>query len=256
MSKNVLFVTEGSRDARFLEKLLGQFRKGEKYEVFSYRTSIHELLRGLITDGSIDADLDFLLFLKESKTSVGQEDVLKHKFTDVFLVFDMDPQHHMYDSEKLMIAMEYFGDSTENGKLFLNYPMLESYRHMPNPYDEGYLGLTVGKDQISSNYKGLAASEGSPLLADLAKIDLKLWERIITLNLTKVNVILNSQKTLPDAETYLSFSGRKILETQTRLLNEEEWIYVLNTSLFVVVDYAPKAILEQLKNPDRSSDGH
>ena len=34
MSKNVLFVTEGSRDARFLEKLLEQFRNGVKYEIF------------------------------------------------------------------------------------------------------------------------------------------------------------------------------------------------------------------------------
>ena len=146
--------------------------------------------------------------------------------------------------------MEYFGDSTENGKLFLNYPMLESYRHVPNPYNESYLGLTVGKDQISNNYKGLAASEGSPLLADLAKIDLKLWERIIALNLIKANIILNNQQTLPTAEMYLSFSGRKVLEVQSHLLNEEEWIYVLNTSLFVVVDYAPKSILERLKNPD------
>ena len=56
----------------------------------------------------------------------------------------------------------------------------------------------------------------------------------------------------PDAEIYLQISCVGILEKQTRALSEEGWIYVLNTSVFIVVDYSPEAMLGMLGNDYKS----
>ena len=139
MSKNVLFITEGKNDTRFLKALLNTFRDGREYEVFVYNTSIHELLERLMSETGMDDDVDFMMFLKGCNTNKEQYELLDRKFTDIFLIFDMDPHHQRYDPERLKAAMEFFSDSTVNGKLYLNYPMLESFRHIPDPEGFGYL---------------------------------------------------------------------------------------------------------------------
>ena len=252
MSKNVLFITEGKNDTRFLKALLNTFRDGREYEVFVYNTSIHELLERLMSETGMDDDVDFMMFLKGCNTNKEQYELLDRKFTDIFLIFDMDPHHQRYDPERLKAAMEFFSDSTVNGKLYLNYPMLESFRHIPDPEGFGYLDLKVFRADIGHNYKGKAASEGSKLLSDIAKIDITLMERILILNLMKSNMIMNGCRILPDAEIYLRISGVGILEKQTRALSEEGWIYVLNTSVFIVVDYSPEAMLGMLGNDYKS----
>ena len=248
MSKNVLFITEGEHDSHFLEKLLNKFRDGREYEVFVYKTSIHQLLERLEEEYGMDDDIEFMTFLKGCKTNKESQDVLDRKFTDIFLVFDMDPHHTLYDPKRLRRAIELFDDSTVNGKLYLNYPMLESYKHIPDPNTMDYLDLKVTLEEIKSNYKGRAANEGSKSLMHVAKIDEDLMKRIVILNLMKSNMMVSGKRELPDSDAYASITGSAVLEIQEGSLREKGWIYVLNTSVFIVVDYSPKSMLGMLRN--------
>ena len=66
------------------------------------------------------------------------------------------------------------------------------------------------------------------------------------LNLVKTNFIVNGEKIIPDPDGYVNCTGARIFRIQTDLLDTEEWMYVLNTSVFVAVDYSPSKILEEM----------
>ncbi len=60
----------------------------------------------------------------------------------------MDPQDPIYDDNNLRRAMEHFTDSTTYGKLYLNYPMLESYKHLKEPFDPEYISRRISIDYL------------------------------------------------------------------------------------------------------------
>ena len=63
----------------------------------------------------------------------------KEDFTDIFLVFDYERHDPRFSEDKIAELQNYFQDSTDMGKLFINYPMVESYQHLqssPDPFYE------------------------------------------------------------------------------------------------------------------------
>ena len=60
--------------------------------------------------------------------------ILKKKFninySDIILIFDFDPQDDLFTSKKIEEMLEYFKESSDMGKLYINYPMVESFYHM------------------------------------------------------------------------------------------------------------------------------
>lgn len=48
-------------------------------------------------------------------------------FIDVFLIFDFERQDPYFSRETIKRMQKYFIDSTDTGKLYINYPMVESY---------------------------------------------------------------------------------------------------------------------------------
>ncbi|WII06907.1 hypothetical protein PED39_04780 [Methanomassiliicoccales archaeon LGM-RCC1] len=124
MTKDILFVLEGGEDgAQIPQGPHRSTRDDRDYSVFSYGTSLHKMLDGMFEGGDIDTDLDFQEYLKSCRTGSGG-DVLDRTFTDIFLMFDMDLQDQNFDSRRVRKALDYFDDSTENGKMYINYPML------------------------------------------------------------------------------------------------------------------------------------
>ena len=245
MSKNILFVLEGHHDARFLMKLLSVFGWTETYTIYEYRTNVHKLLDFMMPDGRLDEDLDLLMCLKESSANREQTEILNHKFTDIYLVFDMDPQDPKFSPGKMEEALRFFDDSSGNGRMYINYPMLESYRHVPDPYSTGYLSLSVSGEEIR-RYKEVSGKKGSIDLSDISKINGELMERILILNLMKANVVMNDDGSFPDYDLYMGLDGCDLFIKQAGMLSDENRLMVLNTSVFIVVDYSPKKMLEGL----------
>ena len=186
MPRNVLFVTEGKREIRLLKRLIDSMGTFSDYEAFSYNANLHKMLEGMSKGGVIDPDIDFIGYLKTCKTNHEDRDALQRKFTDIFLIFDMDPQDPKYDPDLLKKALEYFNDSTDNGKLYINYPMLESYRHISNLDDLSFLYTKVESTAIRG-YKEIANRDGIPELSDISKIDHDIMLKIVILNLRKAH---------------------------------------------------------------------
>ena len=82
-----------------------------------------------------DVDLPVLLSRKYPEL----KGFRKVNFKNILLCFDYDCHDPFYSPEKLNAMQKLFSDPTDNGKLYLNYPMLESYCHCDLRYKEAFL---------------------------------------------------------------------------------------------------------------------
>lgn len=242
--RRVLFVVEGKKDEPRLLKGMYRVLMGTKTEnMFVYGTTIHHLLRKMSSDGTWDDDLDLVSVLKEDASEEDSK-MLDQDFSDVYLVFDMDPQDRIYNEGLLSEAIRFFDDSTENGKLYLNYPMMQSYKHLKEPYDEDFLDRTVSLDDIRKGYKELVDQEAYDGIKDIGKFTEETYIMLIILNLRKANRMMNDDKGLPDSDEYAGWDLSDILEIQKQKLSAESRIFVINTSVFNAVDFNPGLIFD------------
>lgn len=247
MSKNILFVLEGSwTEPRLLKRIVESMGLGMEYKVFCYNTNIHAMLDGMFVDDDIDEDLDFQEYLRSCRTGNDEGHILDESFSDIFLMFDMDPHDHRYDPKRLTKAAEYFDDSTDNGKLYINYPMVESFKHVSNLYDLSYLETRVDSNGIRS-YKQLVGRDGLASLSDIAKIDDSTMMRLIELNLMKANMLVTGGRGVPSPDCYRdNLTQEIILSKQLAHYSNEGQLHVLNTSLFIAIDYNAERFFERM----------
>lgn len=248
-NKPVLLIVEGARtEYRFFKKILKIYRDLPESNIFSYNTTIHELIRRFTNENGIfDEDLDTIGVLKESKIDC-DKGVLNKKFTDIFLIFDMDPQDQRYDKEKIDAALLFFNDSTEKGKLYINYPMFESYKHIPSLYDDCFITITVHKDDIKE-YKMISSLPKNCCreLQHPEKMDMEICNQILILNLRKMNYIIRGKKDIPALQTYIDdFDLQRVHRLQMKKFESENLLYVLNTSILCIVDYNPTRFFNQI----------
>lgn len=136
----ILVVTEGVKDEPALFQILGaQGFFGDKQKIVSYGTNIHSLIYKLKEyPEQAEGELDIALILREvdRMTNHGQgAELLSQKYSDILLVFDLDPQDPNCNLDDIFNLVRCFSNDTTEGKLFINYPMFES--------------LFVERDQVS-----------------------------------------------------------------------------------------------------------
>jgi len=198
-------------------------------------------MRKLPPEEVSDGSLDIVLWLREYADSRG-ETFPDGRFSDIFLIFDMDPHDQNYDhGSHLKDAMTLFTESSECGMLLINYPMLQSYKHMKELGDESFLTSVVRIDGIR-DYKHLVDTECSQCLKELPKYTADVFETLIDFNLRKMELILNSQDKHPSIPGYDGPAYQKLLEIQMNKLEIEGTVFVINTSLFIAAEIDPQSL--------------
>lgn len=243
--KNILAIVEGERKEPFLlNKLFEVYHKDENLHVYSYCTNIYALYDYLkneyqINFGEAQDDFDFLQILKEREPDQEKKKIFDISYTDILLVFDFDPQDKRFSKTPLLEMMDFFNNSTECGRLYFNYPMVESCIDIQSFTDDSYLKSVVNISELN-RYKDIAQNRSC--CPDMRRYGKNEFSRIIDLNLRKTAYILASPdyvKMTDDSYNAL----RKVLSLQINLLNRKSYFYILNTCLFFMYDYlGPKMI--------------
>lgn len=150
-------------------------------------------------------------------------------YSDIILIFDFDPPDNLFTSNKTIEILKYFNESSDMGKLYINYPMVESFYHMnsiPDPLFQTYI---VKYDEIKK-YK----STVNKICPDYKKISKTKYETniVIKSNLDKSKKIINDNL----------YDDIKLLTKQCEHLNDESKIFVVSTCCFYILDYNPKLI--------------
>ena len=112
MSKKILVITEGNEEERLFNAIADsiEFLFRDEYEIVKLNNPIYELY-DLVRN---DEYFDMVRYL-EKKNNKNYDD---YYFSQVYLVFDFDPQYQKYSDEKIKEMQKLFDNETINGKIW------------------------------------------------------------------------------------------------------------------------------------------
>jgi len=123
------------------------------------------------------------------------------------LIFDLDPQDHMINFTMIKRILDYYIDSTNQGKLFINYPMMQSYKHFKILPDDNFKNLRINLEQCRS-YKYMVEEYSKYTNVDV--YDYITFVSLAVHHLRKANYILNGVYSETSMEEYLKMNSSLI----------------------------------------------
>lgn len=236
----ILLLVEGEKVEEELFQHFYNLYGIENVEIVAYKTHVYAFYNRLKNDyadneGNIDFEfIDLPLFLNDY-LKLGGEDLLNESdFRDIILIFDFDPHDSQFDQNKLNILLESFSDSTGRGKLYLNYPMIESFKHVSSLEDHLFNESSVPIEILKERRRGTSAYkalvDSSSFIDRIGDIDKSIANGLMKLHNDKLNYLLES-KNYEDGNKYKLFCS-----VQCEKLINENLIWVLNTSLLHMLE--------------------
>ncbi|MCQ2242454.1 hypothetical protein [Treponema sp.] len=276
----ILFIFEGGVREPALYKTMKYLFLSDSIKddiIVSYCSNIYSLYQKMKELDAFDDDIDsadIVQVLKEqlANSPNPQDDELNKiensdSISEVYLFFDYDLKKKD-DKNKLSVEeqnsqinelLEYFDNETEHGKLFIDYPMVESIRYFKKELpDEDYVtyvtDMFIGKgfkkeagetfyknfDFISFNLNKnndlkIPLTMGKTF--DFEKINLVKtnWLYIKELNVKKANYICSGNNEFPDAKDEIS--QQKIFDGQVKKYLPDGNIAILNSFPLFLYEY-------------------
>lgn len=242
-TKNILFIVEGTNDEpRFVKQLFTKCFPSTKYNIYSYEANLHMLANRLEKDypDFEEDEIDLLLFLKSYEKE--QNEIFDLKYTDIFLIFDFEPQHPNLHFDTIRKMIHYFNQSDDRGKLFINYPMMQSYRHLTTLPSDNFMKSSLYKNEFN-NYKEIVSNNS--FNNDVCTYDYTIFTSLAFHHLTKLLFIQNEVLSTPSIFNYERLNYLKIFDIQVNNL-ESDFIWIVNTSIMIMVDYKPTTFFNQI----------
>lgn len=233
----ILMLVEGAKtDVRLMMHLLNIYGLDDGHEIVSYNTNIYTLYRQMFSEHDPEA-YDLLQVLKEREKDPKKKLIFDQSFSDIILVFDLDPQDPEFSEEKIREMVAYFRESSDMGKLYLNYPMVESFYHMKTIPDPEYYTYTVSLSDLRTHQykKQVSRITGDQRKFAQTKVE---CSAVIQQNIEKSRRLTGQE----ERNKNLSPDQEEILDAQILALAETGLIYVLCTCPFYIVDYNPNLI--------------
>ncbi|GHB70354.1 hypothetical protein GCM10008107_19660 [Psychrosphaera saromensis] len=226
---NILCIFEGEkREVQYFKTLKNIYFSELSILVCSYGNDIYELFKEL----KEDVDLDIIELLRESKNVPENEKILegyeRDDFSQVFLFFDIECQDEQFNTDNLLSLIDIFSEETDNGKVFISYPMIEAIRDIPT-YEE-YLSHKVTVENCTGKkYKSLSVN-GLQKFNDPRHNNKADWNQLVKINVEKGNYISLGTK----GEFTKIPEQKEIAVKQIISISEENNIFVLSSyPLFV-----------------------
>ena len=229
-NKKILVVTEGVKDEpQVIKKLAEIYGLSSNVEIVTYGTNIHRMMHALEKERNLE-DIDIQLLLCEVDRMNSEKSLeikkLYDNYTDKIFIFDLEYQDQYYDASKLLRFIEAMNDSTGDlGKLFINYPMWESYYF--SDVAPQYFHANFKKGEI----KRLAHQTQEWILYNKNKLDDDSYKKLLNAQASRYATELGRQY---DAE-----SGVELFEKQDKNIKNNK-IALINSSVLFFIDYLGK----------------
>lgn len=237
--KSILLIVEGAKQEKALFRaLLACYQLDLEYEIYSYGTNIYELYEKMFSDGMQD-ELSLLGVLKE-RAAAGDRWLFDQDYSDILLVFDYDPQDDRFSPERLETMQDFFNESTDNGKLYVNYPMVEACKHFLKMPDAEFINRMVDLDDVS-RYKQIVgnASRYQSFERDFKKPDI---DMLIAETAAKAQLLSGHEPRSEHEYCCNDIDHAAILRIQNEALRSRQKIWVLGTCLLFIPDYSTELV--------------
>lgn len=154
----ILFVFEGKKREPMLFRTLQTLFFGEMQHILcSYGNNIYQLYQDLKMDDQDSLNLVSLL-MERSKSEMENPFsnlVSSDEISEIYLFFDYDFHNKNFAADRidqmLTEMLDYFSDETNNGRLYINYPMIESIRFFRSLNDDQYNGYSVSRSDCQGD---------------------------------------------------------------------------------------------------------
>lgn len=248
----ILFVVEGPNDEeKYIQRLIAVCSRLQKYTIVPYRTNLHNFAKYIFVDDEIDDSLDIRQVLKEHEKDPILKKELSQDFSDIILVFDFEPHHNYPRFDLIRKMLLYFDSSTENGKLYINYPMMQSYRHFSCLPDDSFKDLYALKSE-TKDYKELVNDVSK--FKNIMHHSYQLFVSIAYHHLKKLNYIINGEYALPNINFAYKWKQEDLFDIQMNEMARNGRVYVINTFSLFLIDYNPTEFYNQItRHPTKYS---
>ena len=113
-------------------------------DIWIYGTNIYVLFGELVKAYGADwdeQDVDLPFVISAAQTPGDHR--YKRDYLNILLIFDYERQEPRFNADVIRRMQMYFNDPADVGKMYLNYPMLESYLHFQSFPDPDFRELKV-----------------------------------------------------------------------------------------------------------------
>ena len=238
--RKILFLVEGE----YLEKeVFSEMANlyNLKYEIVCLRCNIF-MLYNIMKSYDFNASIKDILIERIDKNINDDEAIVlkNNKFAYTYLIMDFDIQHFKNDIPKALKQINemcsYFSNETDDtiGKLYINYPMMESFRDRNGFIDDSFIEKTIKLEEFV-NYKMLVGNTG------LSSIHINEYRKDGFNSIIKSNIVKALLKLFDVNEIsykkYVEYLTTLSIYVKQKEILHNDYIYVLNTSMNFVVDY-------------------
>ena len=193
-----------------------------------YDAEIYQLYKVLKEE---ESDFDLVELLRER--SIENAELLRNynrnSFAYIYLFFDYDAHSTLASDGKIMEMLNFFDNETENGLLYISYPMLEAIRHYRDMQSFKELIVKCKRtncpykndcDEVEAclkepHYKNVSASECQPQLTNINKYTKDVWQELIRAHVSKMNYLVHDVFDLP-----------KQIESQSEIFSKQLEKYI------------------------------
>ncbi len=243
----ILFVFEGGKAEPMVFDSIGKlFLSNEELCVVKCEHDLPTLYSSLKANGY---DLFRSLPFKENDISLPEDKRLDTLFSQIFLFFDYDFQNRLGTQKVNCILdemLDFFSDETENGKLYINYPMIESLKYTKEIPDENYWRYVATREECANHqFKGNAERFAYPQAKAFRFIDLVKtekqkvmdnWEKLKFQNVCKANFLVTESNVMTLQKS--TINQKDIFETQkSKYVEIDESVSILNSFPIFLYDY-------------------
>lgn len=254
----ILFVFEGKKREpelfRTMEKL---FFQGSQNIVCSFGNNIYELYRQMkaLDDAGDIVSLLVDKYRGHADSPFGNS-AKSSDFSEIYLVFDYDFHNTNILAEgmnsQLEEMLDMFDNETENGKLYINYPMVEAIRYTKKLPDSRFHKYTVSRHQcLNSSFKKIAdefsdyksldflsLSNRRPATDSEMKSRTNNWNLIKEQHVAKANFLCTGNLTRPEAKDDISQKAIFNAQLQKHVLPNDS-VSILSAFPLFLFEYFP-----------------
>ena len=234
----ILLITEGEKtEVLLFERILAQYELSGTHYICPYKTNIYELHRKMFCEpNSEPSDYDITNVLRERESDPDLKAELDRHFSDILLVFDYEPQDTNFSPKAIREMQEYFNESTEMGKLYISYPMIEAYRHFTTLPDPSFNGRFVDLSD-TQHYKRIVGEQSC--IKNINNYDRETFDIITVHNIEKACRLADVPFSIINSrQCYENIDLLAVLSRQSEATTSSKFIHVLCTALFFICDYA------------------
>ncbi|RLA79870.1 MAG: hypothetical protein DRG78_12075 [Epsilonproteobacteria bacterium] len=230
----ILFIFEGLKTEPIIFENIKKYFLHKKETavsqdiIFCYGTVIYKLYKEFFIDGVLDDDLDLVTILKPKNED---EEIIKlNQVSEIYLFFDYDSHASNASDTKLQSMLKLFNDETSDyGKLFVSYPMVESLLHVKKDVNF-HKTIEISKKE----YKKIARANCEEEFSHFNDYTEKIWNYLIYQHSKKANFIVHDKFEFPTK----IIEQIKIFENQkSKYIDKENKVAVLSAFPIFLLDY-------------------